>query len=92
MSSRLIKQENSESHKAGDYFRRKSNSVKESADIAVPVNQSHDNIFTKKLDILIEQEFEHELDAEQDRLKSDVADATAVFDCQDHQLGEFRNQ
>ena len=63
LSNKLIKQVNNENQRIENYFKKKSNSVDELPDnIVVPVNQSHDNIFTKKLDILIEQEFENDID------------------------------
>ena len=56
MNSKYIKHENFEGRLPASYFKTKSHSVEETVEnIAVPVNQSHDNIFTKKkLDILIE--------------------------------------
>ena len=55
MSSRYLKHENYEDRLPASYFKKKSHSVEETVEnIAVPVNQSIDNIFTKKLDILIE--------------------------------------
>ena len=85
MSSRYLKHENFEGRVPASYFKKKSHSVEETVEnIAVPVNQSHDNIFTKKLDILIEQEFENELDFEQERIPSVTAGAAAVFDYQDY--------
>ena len=48
---------------ATGYFKKKSNSVNQ-AGIKVPTNRSNDNLFTRNLDVLEEQEFENELEVE----------------------------